>query len=62
MASTTSPMRSWRELPRLIAGSGPAVDLQQGQVGLGVQADDFGLDEAAVTELHLDLGGVTTTW
>ena len=56
MASTHSPTSTALESPRFTKGTLLGVDLQQGQVGLGVGADDPGGELRLVDgqDLHLD--------
>ena len=60
IAITQSPMRITSELPNFTAVElvRLGIDLQHGDVGLGVGADQFGLELGAVGEIDLDLVGV----
>ena len=60
IAITQSPIRILSELPNFTAVSflQLRIDLQHRDVGLGVGADQFGLQLRAVGEIDLDLVGV----
>ena len=54
MASTTSPIAQRSDLPRVMAGRFLSVDLEHGEIGLGIAADDLGGGVAAVAQEYLD--------
>ena len=58
IAIAQSPTRSWSESPSGSIGRLIALDLDHGDVGLGIGADDLGLERAAIVERHRDVVGV----